>query len=41
MKINRNLKNVLEILLCIAIGTGGLIAMFYGFLWIFQFIWFL
>ena len=41
MRINKNLEKVLLILLTIAIFIGGFIAIFYGFLWIAQFIWFL
>ena len=41
MRINKNLKKVLVVLLTAAIFIGGFIAIFYGFLWIAQFIWFL
>ena len=41
MRINKNLKKVLVVLLTAAIFIGGFIAIFYGFLWIAQLIWFL
>ena len=41
MRINKNLKKVLVVLLTAAIFIGGFIALVYGFLWIAQLIWFL
>ena len=41
MRINKNLKKVLVVLLTAAIFIGGFIAIVYGFLWIAQLIWFL